>query len=377
MAKDGERLPVGTNLLISGSLSAGLVSERVLGGLAEHQNNFISHLRDWTLSAEIEMAKSPNMRKFDPVAMLEEGTSTALFNLHSDARMSGLIDPYLCTALIAPPKGQGKRDLHDRPMIFITAAKPTELTRHLELSHLGHPFIHVGLRDIAACSRFEEVCTAVIDGYMTVGTMAETVRGFVIATDQIDTLANVIRASDGKGASWLTRMLWLTDSAAGPGPGNITAGKATVKLDAIQARFDAAMDKAWVERLDFCNAVPKNVKYEWPQLQAKWVAFLKRMETELPGITGAARSLLATLVFGLTKLACISKPPDGFPWHAADIAALARWLIRRMANARAAMLHTEHQARIRSVAHRIVLKDTGAPAWRIRHRINSGAQSHY
>ena len=360
VTEDGERLPVGTNLLVSGPLSAGLISERVLSGLAERQNNFVAHLRDWTRSAEIEMTKIPNMRKFDPVAILEEGSSSALLSMHSEARIPVTLDPYVCDTLIRPPKKHGKRDLHNRPLVYITANKPTELTKHLEFSHLGHPLIHVGIHDAAACSRFDECCTAVMDGTLTVGTLSETVRGFVIATDPFETLANIIRASDGKGASWLMRTLWLTDSTAGPECGEITSGKATVKLDRIQARYDAAMDKAWGERLDYTKAVPEDVQCDWPKFQAEWVGFLKSNEAELPGITGTARSLLATLVFGLTKLANAWKA-EGFKWYIDDIAALARWLIQRMANAKATMLHTERRARLRRVAQRIALRLAEGP----------------
>ncbi len=361
VAKDGERLAVGTSLLVSGSLSADLVSERVLSGLAEHQNNLIAHLRDWTRRAEIEMAKSPNIRRFDPFEILEKGTSSVLLGLHNDAINSGFEAVHFCTALIASPKGHGKRDLHTRPVVYITATKPAELTKHLEHSHLGRPLIHVGIHDPAACSRFEDVCMAVMDGTLTVGALSETVRGFIIATDPFETLANIVRAGDGKGASWLTRMLWLTDGTAGPEPGDITAFKPVVKLDAIQARFEAAMDNAWVARLDYTKPAPEDVECNWPRLQSEWVAFLKRMEAELPGITGTARSLLATLVFGISKLVDVWDAGDKLERYTADIAALARWLIQRMANARAAMLHSEHQARIRRVAQALALKLADGP----------------
>ena len=160
------------------------------------------------------------------------------------------------------------------------------------------------------------------------------------------------------------RTLWLTDSAAGPELGSIQPNGVTVKLDQIQARYDTAMNAAWVARLDYSEAVPNavsnTVKCDWSKFQAKWITFLKGMEAELPGITGSARSLLATLVFGLYKVAS-AWTVDNFVLNSDDIAALARWLIRRMANARAAMLHTQRQARIRSVAHRIALRLAEGP----------------
>ena len=366
VTEQGERLAVGTSLLISGSHSSSLVGEKIISGLGTHQNNFIAHLRDWTLSADMELAKPLNIRNFNPVAMLEEGTSSSLFDLHNNSRTPGFADSYFYEDLILPPRRHGKRDLHTRPLVYITAGKPAELARSLEHSHLGHPFIHVGIHDPATCSRFDEVCAAVMDGTLTVGSLSETVQGFVIATDRSNTLAEVVRAGDGKGAGWLMRTLWLTDSAAGPEPGNIQPDEATVKLDRIQARYDAAMKKAWVARLDYTNAVPNAVKFDWPKSQAKWITFLKGMEAELPGITGSARSLLATLVFGLRGVVSISKLADGFIWHTDDVAALARWLIRRMANARSAMLHTERRARMQRLHSNMIHKLTDRPPMSVR-----------
>ena len=285
--KDGAKLSVGASLLVSDSLSVGLVGERVLSGLATCQNNFVAHLRDWQRSAARQIAKGPNTRTFDPAAVLEKGSSSALHYMHTNAGMSGLLDSGLCEALVIAPKGLGKRELHERPLVYITAAKPAELSKTLELSHLGRPFIHVGLHDAAACARFRECCTAVMDGTQTVGPMSETVRGCVVATTAPDTLAEVVRAN-GASATWLASMLWLTDSAAGPEPGDIPADKATVRLNSVQARYRKAMVEAWGERVNYVNTAHSDEAADWQRPQTEWISFLKGQEPELPGITGTA-----------------------------------------------------------------------------------------
>jgi len=358
--KDGAKLSVGASLLVSDSLSVGLVGERVLSGLATCQNNFVAHLRDWQRSAARQIAKGPNTRTFDPAAVLEKGSSSALHYMHTNAGMSGLLDSGLCEALVIAPKGLGKRELHERPLVYITAAKPAELSKTLELSHLGRPFIHVGLHDAAACARFRECCTAVMDGTQTVGPMSETVRGCVVATTAPDTLAEVVRAN-GASATWLASMLWLTDSAAGPEPGDIPADKATVRLNSVQARYRKAMVEAWGERFNYVNTAHSDEAADWQRPQTEWISFLKGQEPELPGITGTARSLLASLTFGLTKIVRVANFDAGFKWRPDDIAAFARWLVQRMANARAAILHTERNARIRNVARALALKLTDGP----------------
>jgi hypothetical protein len=76
------------------------------------------------------------------------------------------------------------------------------------------------------------------------------------------------------------------------------------------------------------------------------------MEDRLPGITGTARGLLATLAFGLIELAnapnCKQLPvtPEG-------VEALGRWIIDRMANARAEMLFSADLERHMKIAQKI------------------------
>ena len=364
---DRAKLPVGTSLVVTGPLSAGLVGERVLRGLAIHQNSVAAHLRAWCRSVEIEMAKPPVMRRYEPAEMLEQGGSSVLFDLHTEAAMAGFVDLHLGRALILPPERQGKRDLHDRPLVYVTAGKPAELAKTLERSHLGRPFLHVAVHGAAACSRFDDCCTAVMDGSLAVGQLSETVHGCVIATDPFDTLAEVVRAGGGdRSASWITRMLWLTDSAAGPEPGDFPPDKATVGLDDPQGRYEAAMEAAWEGRVDYGKPAPGDVICDWPRIQAEWIAFLKGMEADLPGITGIARPLLATLIFGLSKLANIRETAKDFKLSAVDMIALARWLVQRMANARAAMLHTEHEARLQRMCAKIMHKLAGGAPLTVR-----------
>jgi hypothetical protein len=79
---------------------------------------------------------------------------------------------------------------------------------------------------------------------------------------------------------------------------------------------------------------------EFPESQARWMAFLKALEPECPGISGTARNLYATLIFGLALLVNATETADGFKWFTDDAEALARFLVQRMVNARAAMLHS-------------------------------------
>lgn len=88
--------------------------------------------------------------------------------------------------------------------------------------------------------------------------------------------------------------------------------------------------------------------------QARWMSFLSNMERSLPGIKGTARPLLASLTFGLQRLVKAAKLPEGFIHYQASIEALTKYLIQRMANARASILFSAEEARRLSDKRRIL-----------------------
>ena len=373
--EDGTGVAVGTSVLVSGGLSTSVIAEKIVSGLGSRQNNYVAHLRDWHHLAAREEATSPNTRGFNPGEMMEKDTSTTLYKLQNDVSFPGTVTSAAYAALVKPPAGYGKRDLFNRPSVFVTAAKPAELTKALGHCHLGRPFIHVGLDQAADCPRFGDVCLGAMDGRLTTGPLAETVRGHVLVTDPAELLAEIIHGGDIDGG-WLARMPWLTDCAAGPELGiersatttpTAARGPAPAKFNGLQARYESAMDLAWGGRFDFRETAPATLKLNgFAPWQAAWVRFLKTMEADLPGITGAARPLLATLMFGLIRIAGAAKAPAGVTWDIADVEPFARWLVRRMANARAALMHAGRQARLERLATTMVHKLDGQAPLKVR-----------
>jgi predicted Rossmann fold nucleotide-binding protein DprA/Smf involved in DNA uptake len=82
------------------------------------------------------------------------------------------------------------------------------------------------------------------------------------------------------------------------------------------------------------------IQYEFTKSQARWTSFLKTLEPQFVGISGAARNFYATLVFGLNQLVHATATANDFKWSTVEAQALARFLVQRMVNARAAMLHS-------------------------------------
>jgi hypothetical protein len=88
----------------------------------------------------------------------------------------------------------------------------------------------------------------------------------------------------------------------------------------------------------------------------RWTAFLREMEPRLPGISGAARNLLSSLVFGLGQMALVGDRKHHLPLSMPGIEAFARFLVRRMADARAAILFSAEEARKLRYKRKILTK---------------------
>ena len=105
---------------------------------------------------------------------------------------------------------------------------------------------------------------------------------------------------------------------------------------------------------------PQIVRANFTKSQHRWTGFLGEMERSLPGISGAARNLLATLVFGLHELSrCAGRKRLEFKVLAVE--AFARFLVRRMANARATIIHAAEVARRKSQISRVFKKLSDMP----------------
>ncbi|MGL5019016.1 MAG: hypothetical protein ACRDBP_12845 [Luteolibacter sp.] len=102
-------------------------------------------------------------------------------------------------------------------------------------------------------------------------------------------------------------------------------------------------------------------QFEFSESQAGWMAFLKTLEPQFAGISGTARNLYATLVYGLNLLVSATATADGFKWSTDEVEALARFLVQRMVNARAAMLHSAEEEHREQVIEKIFSKLAEGP----------------
>ena len=369
VASSGETIGVGASCIISGSLSASLVGERVLTGLGEFQNNLINRLGricDGTGHRACHIVRADDWEEaiFDSLCRNQSPTVT-----DEEARE-------LWARILKTPAQGEFRDLLQRPMVFTTASTPARLAGQVERSHMGRPFLHLGVGSAADLSRFGSAgCQALIEGRLTVGPNEEIIRGAVVLTDRGGALDEAVQ-SDLPGARWVSRMLWLVDGNTGPDLGDLDEAETATPIGDIGRHYAAAMGAAWGQRIGNRTDGPVMLDVEFTA-QAHWIDFLQSNEKDFPGLTGALRNFYATLVFGFHQMFNTLGVPTGFTWHHGQVKEFAMFLVHRMVNARAVMMRSADLARKRQLGMEILgrlvdgpreLRDIG----RSFHRLKTG-----
>lgn len=327
---DAPSFRIGSSLLACGPLTSALVAERVVSVLAEYQSNLDSHCNESELAKEAYLGGldgrppderfhiSPNANSLK--ALTGEIYGTALSNL---------------LPLLAPMPNRMKRALLERPLLYASGAQPKQLGAALERSHANQLLVHDVLRSPSQCADLADCCMPLIDGCLTVGKQARPVRGHLMLCDPAQVLEEVLRENN-PAKRLMLRLPWLVDGPAGPSlPVPKTSSDRSTQLDRIEERFQGALAKAWLKRLDYSALGPETLDVDFSAYQARWVAFLQQKEADFPGISAAARPLLATLLFGLHEMFVSLPKSDDVEFYIDDAEALAKIIVQRMCNARA------------------------------------------
>jgi hypothetical protein len=254
--------------------------------------------------------------------------------------------------------------------MVVTARSSRELEKQLCGLHDSHPLVVLGLNSPADATAYSEICSSLLHGLLPLDVGGETVTGNLLILDHFDVLAKVAsNASDE--TTWLSRMPWLVDGNLGPDAVEASAGEGNIRVADMKGYFARALVRVMAKRMYNHDARVAVHEFNLGAAQFRWVSFLQGMESRLPGITGTARSLLASLAFGLIELSIAEESVLRYPIEEPclkanpalgpeGVEALARWIILRMANARAAMLGAAEREWMRELARRIQVKlDSG------------------
>ncbi len=343
------RMRAGGSLLATGGLTPSLINDHLVIEVSLRQNALISHLRR-LISDKIADAEKqgPRMVEF-PQGPKPNGAENALFQLEQQDPLVPVDVTEMWREILSAVPNPRIEDLAAHPKVMVTTKGPKDLEHQLRHLHDNRPLVVLGLNQVADAAGYANTCNSLLNGVHPVGDCGEMAAANLLVTDQNNVLPR-IAFMPGEKTGWLGRMVWLVDGTAGPDAIESHPARDKIRVDDMAARFGEALIQALTLRFNNLNPSPLVHGFDLRSAQVRWVSFLKEIEPRLPGVTGAARGLLTTLAFGLIELANAShcQPLSLSP---EQVEALARWIIRRMANARAAMLGTaksqwfKHQAR--------------------------------
>jgi hypothetical protein len=350
---DMRLIEVSCNLLASGARLSDMIRDEVVTPVGRFQNNILAHV-DRLLKSDEEQDQRPLQSLSREWNILKSGSPSAgeskflgLMTLDPKSNLvpEGVDEAWLDVVDIAP--NPNFHDMVRSPRAFIAAASPKMLDSQLGGIHAGQAFITIALNRASDAGRFGELCLALMNGLTPLGPSGETTRGRLLVTDPGNMLPDAARQA-GDQATWLGRLVWLVSGNAGPElPPQDSAGDNVVRLPHVSARFRYAAQELFAKRMNNRNPVPLIDQMDFTQRQIRWMEFLNEMKSSLPGIDGTARHLFAALVFGLRRIFEAAETPQDFNDLVSGIEALARFLIRRMASARAAILFSAEEAQKR------------------------------
>lgn len=360
MTEEGHLIPVGCDLLATGPLVADMVINGVVAPVSRSQDNLLAQLGRLMEDDRTEAGR--NERNLPRRWELSKGPKSSAGEHAMSRLMTGDPDigPLVGTdeddwvEAVTRPPSQRPGDLVRRPRSFIAAPTPRLLEGLLADAHLGQALVVIGLDRAADATGFGELCPALMDGLLPAGPSGQTVRGRLLVTDRGGVLPG---AAGGDKTGWLARLLPLVGGDAGPDfPPPLAGDSNTVSLPDLDARYRHAVRLLFANRLNSRDPQPVIYGCDLSELQSRWMSFLADMERNLPGITGTARRLPASLLFGIQRLVGAAGTPEGFRYYRGGVEALARHLVCRAANARTATLRAAELAKRQSQIERIFWK---------------------
>lgn len=329
---------VGINTLVSGSSIAG-VEDHVIVPLRELQNQHLRNTEAREASAydltrdgrqpgyKTESLKSDVTGRVQPLDLTEEGYAAV------NAIWMDKVDP-----------SQIQAEFAVRPAFFVEGSNPSQLSEHLKSCHLGKALVALRVLDTKCAATCDMVFRTITDGASLSGSLPHQVHGRIMATVPAALLNQLAPSAVGDGGV-IGGALWLTGLACGdthwpqpPGEQKYAWGELFTRLfkDVLQNRF---------------RGVPLvlPVTAETGEKIAEFAEHLQKLEVRMPGISNTLRSLLPTLIFGMSVLrGCHRKKGEMLSGEAiAVLAALSSELADRMMEHYLSLIDAHRRERIR------------------------------
>jgi len=361
LTKKGKLLRPTTDLLITDSLSAQIVDDTVINEL---------HMRQGNLSNQLQRALSEEKKAHDNNHFSSQKTAlshrfprssnNALQEiLHNDPYILGDTVPLWGTVTTSPPPPtlesivKGSNIIMDIPHQG-TGSKNDSATLQpppLIILKIPHP---TQKRSYSASEQ-----RAIEDGHL-------------LALAPYECLQHHEASTYAPLPAWISSTLWLGNKHAGPLISDESPEHTPKSLNNIFGRFRSALTLAFGRRLNVHDPAPNIIKLDIDSAHNRWIEFLIKMEPALPGISGTARNLLVSLLFGIHELVSVTPPKKGFSYTIKNVEALAQHLIHRMANTHNLIKRDSKNNRRQKLQDNILrkLKDGGQTPRELTRRFN-------
>ena len=313
--------------LVSGGLASAMVVDKVLSPLRAKQAAFQYHHECWRRHM-MKAARNPDKETDTSSPSRLDGTPL-LSELDKTDDGSGYGRFTRRAGLLVQPAERMDFESRERPIFFATVAAPGDIDRLMPFGHAGRMLVHVPINDPSGFARFGGPIVRLLDG-VHLGPGHLEASGDVISTDVHAILGGAV--ADGTAEnSWPARLPWLVETC--PEARFVPAADSNVrKIGCVNAMFESAVDRVLLARLAPAAGPGQRecqFSHHW---QTIWIRLLRKLEPACPGIAGALRPLLVSLMAGLYE---ICKDP-ALPNRAAgsidplEVLAFAGLLARRM-----------------------------------------------
>ncbi|MDQ8190227.1 hypothetical protein [Roseibacillus persicicus] len=346
MTKEGQLIEVGSDLLISGSLSNSLIQETVVTPLTQYQDSLNSHIRKHTTAASKESLE-PRPAPWSQLPELPGCWSEdVFFRLQNDPDNTfGTIEDSWKDVL-NNPAALTRTETFTKSQIIFKSSQVSNLEESLPSAHLGKPFVCMPITSPQDLRKGEPLLTAIIDGFSVGHTLPRHYQGRLLLSDPFNSISDVI----SKAQRHFIRLLWLHDGECSlPLVQPSTKGPS---FGAAALRGETA--RAFARRINFHSQDPHLVALDFATPQSDWVAFLKTQEHLLPGISGSCKNLLATLFYSIVEIAKNNPGILDSKALSAGVRDLAKYIIRRAAFERVRIPRNDQIAKEEGLKTRIL-----------------------
>jgi hypothetical protein len=351
---DSSPARLGTSLLVHGPTTSGQAVDEIITEICRKQENLLQHLQSY-LTANKKWKAQPHYVELHTADPGEDTSMTYIQRTQHQASIYRGDPAQAWRAVLDTSAHPSLVQVIMQPKFFVSVRGRKDIEIQMTKLRPGPALVHLGLTHPDDIGHFSDDGAAILEGRYALDNGTRTIKGHLLITDPMLVLATAAQEPDER-TLWLGQLVWLSDGDHGPVAPQQDNYSAVHSSAPIEHNFRRALSQLLAQRLSTQEKASFMLCADIRPHLCSWRMFLTSMEPQLPGISAAARSLFTSLFFGLQLMT--DKPKE---LCAASVEALARFLVRRMANARHSIMRAGELAHRRKQIARIFHKLNNGP----------------